>query len=89
MSNEFLFPKIEEKYIGNIWLQEDGVCATQPKLHPMFYAVFLKIALSVVELMFFGHLKATIWHRCTIIYADKPETIDALKDNIREAIDEI
>ena len=39
-----------------------------------------------------------IWHRWTIIcgfavkkkcYADKPETIDTLKDNIREAIGEI
>ena len=45
--------------------------------------------------MSFGHLGAAIWHRRTIIcvkdkcYADKPETIDALKDNIREAIGEI
>ena len=41
--------------------------------------------------MSFGHLRNMIWHRWTIIcgdkcYADKPETIDALKDNIREAI---
>ena len=42
------------------------------------------------ELMSFGHLGAAIWHRWTIIcYADKSETIDALKDNIREAIGEI
>ena len=50
------------------------------------------------ELMSFGHLGVAIWHRWTIIcgdavkdkrYADKPETIDALKDNIREAIGEI
>ena len=44
--------------------------------------------------MLFGHLGAAIWHldyclwgavkdKC---YADNPETIDALKDNIREAI---
>ena len=46
----------------------------------------------------FGHPRAAIWHRWTIIcgvavkakcYADKPETIDTLKDNVREAIDEI
>ena len=45
--------------------------------------------------MSFGHLGGAIWHRWTIIlwgavkdkcYADKPETIDALNDNIREAI---
>ena len=43
--------------------------------------------------MSFGHLLAAIWHRWTIFggavkdkcYADKPQTIDALKDNIREA----
>ena len=69
---------------------------TQPKLHSMFFALFLKIALSAAELMSFGHLGAVICHRWTIIcgvkgksYADKPETIDALKDNIREAIGEI
>ena len=48
--------------------------------------------------MSFGHLGAAIWHRLDYYlwgavkdkcYADQPETIDALKDNIREAIDEI
>ena len=34
--------------------------ATQPKLHSMFCALFLKIALSAVELMSFGHLGAAI-----------------------------
>ena len=43
MLNEFLFTKIEEEDIGNIWVQQ----------------------------------------------ADQPETIDALKDNIRKAIAEI
>ena len=47
--------------------------------------------------MSFGYLEAAIWHRWTIIcggavknkcYADKPETIEALKNNIREAIGE-
>ena len=48
--------------------------------------------------MSFGHLGAAIWHRWTIFlggafkdkcYADKPETIDALKDIIREGIGEM
>ena len=43
--------------------------------------------------MSFGHLGAAIWHRWAFIYgqyyADKPETIDALKDNIRKTIGEI
>ena len=51
MLTEFLFTKIEEEDIGNIWFQQDG--ATD---------------------------------KC---YVEKPETIDALKDNIREAIGEI
>ena len=45
--------------------------------------------------MSFGHFGAAIWRLWTIIcggavkdkcYADKPETIDFLKDKIREAI---
>ena len=48
--------------------------------------------------MSFGHFGAAIWHRWTILcmgavkdkcYTDKPEIIDALKENIREAIGEI
>ena len=48
--------------------------------------------------MSFGHLGAAICYRWTIYlwgavkdkcYADKPETIDNLKDNIREGIGEI
>ena len=56
--------------------------ATQPKPHSMFCGLFLKIA----ELMSFGHLGAAINDKC---YADKPETIDVLKDNILEAIGDI
>ena len=42
--------------------------------------------------MSFGHLGAAIWHRGVVkdkCYANKPETNDALKDNIRAAIGEI
>ena len=48
--------------------------------------------------MSFGHLGSAIWHRWTIICgvpskisvtSTKPETVDALKDNICEAISEI
>ena len=34
--------------------------ATQPKLHSMFCALFLKIAVLVAELMWFHHLVAAI-----------------------------
>ena len=38
-----------------------------------------------------GHLGAAIWHRSDYYLwgPDKPETIGALKDNIREAVGEI
>ena len=42
--------------------------------------------------MSFGHLGVAIWHRWAIIcgvQSNKLELIDALKDNIREAIGEI
>ena len=58
--------------------------ATQPKLHSMFCALFLKIALSAAELMYY--LWSAVKDKC---YADKPETIEALKYNIRKAIGEI
>ena len=74
-----------------------ALCATQPKLHSIFCALFLKIALTAAELMSFGHLSCdltpldyylygAVKDKC---YADKPETIDAVEDNIREAIREI
>ena len=65
--------------------------ATQPQLHSMFCELFLKITLSAAQLMSFGHLGAAytwgaVKDQC---YADKPGTIDGLKDNIREVIGEI
>ena len=57
----------------------------------MFCALFLKIALSVAELISFFHLGdltplgyylfGALKDKC---FADKPEKIDALKDNIHE-----
>ena len=63
--------------------------ATQPKLHSMVCALFLKIvwppwSCDLTTLDYY--LWSAVRDKC---YADKPETIDALKDNIREAIGEI
>ena len=55
MLNVFLFTKIKEENSGNISFR-----ATQPKLHSMVCAPFLKIALSAAELLSFGHLEAAI-----------------------------
>ena len=48
-----------------------------------FAPCFLKIALSATELMSFGHLAATIWHRCTIICGE-PSTINVTPTSQRQ-----
>ena len=79
-------------------LNRTALSTTQPKLHSMFCALFLKIALSAAELIVAWppriydltllnyYLWGAVKDKC---YADKQETIDALKDNIRETIGEI
>ena len=55
MLNEFLFTKVEEENIGNIWFQQD-----EAMCHTAKATLFLKIALSAAELMLFGHLEAVV-----------------------------
>ena len=82
MLNEFLFTKIEDDDIGNIGFQEDGgTCHTAEATLDVLRPV-LKITLSAAELKSLDAVK----DKC---YANKPEPIDALKNNIREAMDEI
>ena len=96
--NEYLFTKIEEEDIGIIWFQQDGAMyhtaeATLDVLRPVFEDRIISRTADVVwpprncdltplDYYFRGAVK----DKC---YADKSETIDALKDNIREAISEI
>ena len=98
MLNEFLFIQIEEENIGNIWFQQDGAkChiaeATLDVFRPVFDDRIIsrradavwpprRFDLTPSDYYLWGAVK----DKC---YADKPETIDALKDNIREAIGEI
>ena len=62
---------VERIFVHKNWYWQHLVSTrrryTQPKLHSMFCALFLKIALSAAELMSFGHLGSAIWHRWTII----------------------
>ena len=60
MLNEFLFTKIEEVDIGNIWFQQDGATCHTAEATLDVCALFLKIALSTAELMSFGYLGAAI-----------------------------
>ena len=98
MLNEFLFTKIEEVDIGNIWFQQDGATchtaeATLDVLRSVLKDRIISRRADVVwpprscnstPLDFY--LRGAVKDKC---YADKPETIVALKDNIREAIGEI
>ena len=98
MLNEFLFTKIEEENIGNIWFQKEGATchaaeATLDVLHPVFEDRIICRRADVVwppRSCNFTLLDYYLWDdvkdKC---YADKPEKIDALKDNIRKAIGEI
>ena len=63
----FSSQKLKRRIVATFGFNRTALRATQPKLHTMFYAMFLKTALSAAELMSFGHLGAAIWHRWTII----------------------
>ena len=96
--NEIFFTKIEEENIGNIWFQQDGTTChttevTLVVLGPVFEDRVNSRRADVVgppRSCDFTPLDYYLWgavkDKC---YADKPETIDALKDNICEAIGEI
>ena len=92
------FTKIEEKAIGNIWFQQDGATchtgeATLDVLRPVFEDCIISCRVNVVwfppscdltplDLYLWG----VVNDKC---YADNQEIVDALKNNIREAIGEI
>ena len=98
MLNELLFTKIKEEDIGNIWFQQaDATChtaeATLDVWHPVFEDRIIRRRAAVVwpprscdSTPLDYYLWGIVKDKC---YADKPETIDALKGNIREAIGEI
>ena len=88
MLNEFLFIKIEKEDIGNIWFQWDGAtCHTAEDTLGVLRSVFVVISrrayivwpsrsydLTPLDYYLWGVVK----DKC---YADKPETIAALKDH--------
>ena len=52
----FCSQKLMRKILATFGYNRTALRATQPKLHSMFCALFLKIALSTAKLMSFGHL---------------------------------
>ena len=98
MLNEFLLTKIEDEDIGNIWFQQDGatyhtVEATFDVLRPVFEDRIISRRADVIwppRNCDLTPLNYYFWRAVKDKgYADKPQTIDTLKDNIREAIVEI
>ena len=98
MLNEFFFIKIQEKDIGNIWFQQNGVtCPTAEATLDLLCSVFEDHIISrKVDMVWRPrscdltpldyYLWVAVKDNC---YTGKPATIDALKDNIREAIGDI
>ena len=97
MLNKFLFTKFEEGDIDNIWLQQDGAtCHTAESTLDVLCTVFEDHIISRRADVFWplrncdltplNSLWGAVKDKC---YADKPETINALNGNIREATDEI
>ena len=98
MLSEFLFTKIEEDDIGNNWFQQDGAtCHTAEAildvLRPVFKDRIISRKADVVWPFWSCDLTPLAYYLWGAVkdkcYGDKPETIDALKDNIHEAIGEI
>ena len=97
-SNYNLFTKIEEKDIGNTWFQQDGTTcqtaeATLDVLCPVFEDRIISrradgvwppqsCDLTLLDYYLWGAVKDKF-------YADKRESIDFLKGNIREEIGQI
>ena len=93
MLNQFLYTKIEEEDISNIWFQQDGTTchaaeATLDVLRPVFEDRIISRRADDVwppRDCDLTPLEYYLWDAVK----DKPRTIDALKDNTREAIGEI
>ena len=95
---EFLFTKIEEEDIGNIWFEQDGAtCNSAEATLNVWRHVFenriisrrtnivwppRSYDLTPLDYYLWGAVK----DKC---YAEKSKIIEALKDNIREVIGEI
>ena len=98
MLMNFCSQKLKMIILATFGFNRTVLRASHPKLYSMFCALFLKIAdnspradivwppgscnMTPLDYDLWGAIK----HKC---YTDKPETIDALNNNIREAIREI
>ena len=90
-----MFTKIEEEDINNIWFQQDGATchttkATLDVSCPVFEDHIISCRADVVRLSRNWDLTPLDYYLWATVkdkyYANKQDTINALKDNIREAI---
>ena len=98
MLNAFLFTKIEEENIGNIWFQQDGLtCHTAEATFDVLRLVFedriISLRADVVWPPRWCNMTPLDYYLWGVIkdkcYTDKSEIINVLKGNIREVIGEI
>ena len=88
----FVYKNWRGGFLATFGFNRTTLCATQPKLDSMFCVFEDHIISSRADVVWpprscdFTPLWGIVKDKC---YAYKPETIDALKDNIREAIAEI
>ena len=95
MLEDFLWPELDEIDINDIWLQQDGATSHTARLTiDLLEGKFGERLIlrngpvewpprscDVMQLVFFlrGHIKS-------LVYANKPATLDDLKDNIQREI---
>ena len=90
MVNEFLFTKIEEEDIGNIWFQQGGAtCHTAEAILDVLRPVFEDRIISRRVNVFQPSRSCDLTPLDYYLWGAVKDKRYALKDNIREAIDEI
>lgn len=98
MLSSFLFPKLDEITLGDVWFQQDGATAhtardTMQLLREHFPERLISLRgdhpwparspdLTPCDFFLWGYLKS-------IVYNDRPQTLLHLKNNIRNAIADI
>lgn len=98
MIEEFFLPQLEELDLGDVWFQQDGATAHTARISmELLKNTFPERLISLrgdvpwparspdlapCDFFLWGHLKS-------LVYNDKPRTLQHLKDNIRQAIAQI
>lgn len=98
MIEEFFLPRLEEMDVGEVWFQQDGATAHTARnvmtvLRQRFPGRLISLRgdlqcparspdLAPCDYFLWGYLKS-------LVYSDRPRTLDQLRENIRQAINNI